>query len=331
MRFWKQLAVALGMFVILALPLPVQGTDIPIFPTGPVFKITPALVWGTATQPGFNNNYFFTPININESVCVFVYNNNTTNPHAFTAAIQVSGDPSSSGPSTGTWQSAANSANLSAAIAPGLPAGIGASVTGASQVSINFSASSTQAGAPDTANVTIIQTQGNCFAGNQFIGSAPQTISAISPMQAISDGLSQSFTSSSFVTNPGIGANSLTLNANNGSRTLYVDSVLISCSAACSVQVITNSTAGTTCTSNGALNQKVGSTVASTAITNFSCTGAPATIGVYLTVLFIPASGNIVLDLRGMIIPSGTTNGVSIVMQAALTGTINTIFRWYEK
>jgi hypothetical protein len=325
----KRLKMLGTLALLLLSPILVSATDVNIFPTGPIYKITPALVWGTSTQPGFNNNYFFTPLAINESVCVFVYNNNTTSAHTFTAAIQVTGDPASIGPSTGTWQSAANTSGLSAPVSPGFPAGLGASVTGAAQVSVNFSASSTQTGSPDTANVVIVQTSGNCFSGNQFIGSAPQSVSLVPIIQTVSDGLSQGFLATSNATGAGAAISLLGVNNSvSSTKSLYYDRVLISCAAACSGNVNAVSTFGTGGVVVTPLNLRMGSSVTSSSQSSSSQTAPGATIsGIFG--FQIGAGQSLTVDLRGLIAPSATTNGVS--MSVIITGNVSTTFFWYEK
>lgn len=327
LRFLR-LALLVGTLGEGLAPQGVRAADVPIFPTGPVFKIQPPLTWGTSTQPGFNNNFFFTPLNINESVCVFVYNNNTTNAHTFTAAIQVTGDPASTGPSTGTWQTAANS-SLTAAIGQGLPAGIGASVTGASQVSVNFSASSTLGGSPETATVTIIQTQGNCFAGNQFVGSAPQSVASIEPIQVISEGLSQGFGAAVEFVNTSAGQNVLHVNANSGAKSVFGSKIVISSTAAGTFAVQATTTTGTTCTAATIQNLKPASSVTSTALVNFSCTINPTAVPVFRVA--VGANVPFVFDLSGLIGVNGSTTGFEITSLGAITGTIEVGAFWYEK
>jgi hypothetical protein len=325
----KILGVVLGMFVMGIVPQGARGTDIPIFPTGPVFRLT-GLVWGTSTQPGFNNNYFFTPLAINESVCVYVQNNNPTNPHTFTASILVTSNPSNTTPSDGTWQNAAVGNNLNALTSPGLPGGIAALVSGASQVSINFSASSTLGGAPDTANVTITQTNGTCFAGNNMISSGIYTVAAAAPIQAVSESLSTSYGATSTVINPN--GEAFHLNANNGVRSVYLDRAIISCSAACSVQMNTRANAGATCTPLTAVNLKVAfvGSVATTALPENAC-GTPPSGGAVFSTYDLAANTPLLVDLRGLLLVANTTQGFEIGTATALTGTMRVTVFWYEK
>lgn len=308
-----------------------RAADIQVFPTGPVFQLA-GLVWGTSTQPGFNNNYFFVPANVNESVCVFVKNNNTTNPHTFTASISINPDPSNITPSDGTWPIVATGAGFFAATSPGLPAGLGAQISGVSKVSINFSASVTLGGSPETSNVTIIQTTGNCFSGQNFVGSAPATVSATQPILAVSDGLAQGYTTGTNIVNPGANSTILNVNANSGGRSLYFRQVIVSCTAACSLSIQTTTTVGTGCSGVGiGFLKPVAGSPASTATANFTCaTTNPNSSGLFATVN-LAANTPFVLDVSGAIAPSGSTTGLDIFNITAVTGTINAGIQWYEK
>ena len=329
MRFWKQIAVVLGMFVLLVLPQPAQGTDIPIFPTGPVFQLN-GLVWGTSTQPGFNNNYFFTPISVSENVCVFVYNNNTTSAHTFTSTIAATGNPRSITPSDNTWNLSANFPSLVAGSAPSQAAGFGASVSGSSQVAIELSLSSTQAGSPDTANIVIVQSVSSCLPGNNFSGSAQQAVNASPPILAISDNLGQAFDANSgVVTNPVILQDIVNVNVATGSHAIYFDKVIISCSAACVVNLSSTTTAGSTCSNTGLQSIRTGAGGSSAATATQTCTVHPNTASV--TPVNIGANVPFIFDLSGFISVPGTTSGFEVQMQTALTGTISASLFWHEK
>lgn len=327
----------IGMFIaamgLLFSPI-AMATDVPIFPTGQVFVLR-NLVWGTSTSPGFNNNFFFTPIFVSESVCVYVKNNNTTNPHSFTASISVTPDPTNTTPSDGTWQVGA-SIGLNAPSAPGQSAGIGVSISGTSQVSINLSNSATQAGSPDTANVTIIQTTGSCFSGNQFTASQPQTVSSTPAIQVISDGLSQAYEASGGAVNPVI--NQVIIGAtpnNNPNKSFYFDKVIISASAAATVSIFLDTSIGTCATATPTNINMTGTSPsgvvpsAGVAFLNTACGPARwsnGAIGVQLG-----AGQSITIDLKGLIASRGTQNGIDVEMAAALTGNISATLFWYEK
>lgn len=325
-------AVLIAMF-----SLPVRATDVPIFPKGAIDSTAlQSLIWGNSGAQGFNNNYFFTPNALNESVCVFVYNNNTTNPHTFTASINVTGNPNSSAtlnpPSGATWQSAASNNGLLAATSPGTPGGLGAQVSGAALVSINLSASSTQAGSPDTANVVIVQTSGNCIAGNNFMSAAPGTVNAVEPIQAVSDGLAQAYYESNSVSSPAAGATLANVNANSGARSQYYQRLRLATTSTTAVPIqygATTST-GTTCGAATVGNFKGSLSFSSTALTNSLCTVQPSQSGVQNAI--IPVGTTLVLDISGFVSQSGSVNGFAVFNGAgAVTGSVFVTVEWYEK
>lgn len=306
----------------------VNATDIPITPTGPVFQLQPALTWGTSGPGGFNNNFFFTPLAVNESVCVYVKNNNTTNLHTFTGAIAVTSDPSNSSPSGGTWQNAATANNLNAPASPGVPAGIGAQVSGAAQVSVNFSASSVLGGSPETASVTIIQTSGSCFAGNGMTSSSISTIASSSPLQAISESLSTSFATSSSPVNPNGAV--IHINANNGARSVYLDHAIVSCSAACTIQLNTRANAtGCVAVSPSPVNLKVAFVGALTPTAFVGGSGCVTSGGAPFSLFDLAANTPTFIDLRGLLLVANTTQGLEVT--CTLTGTVRATLFWYEK
>jgi hypothetical protein len=311
-----------------------QAADYAINPTGTSFQLN-SLVWGTSGSNGFNNNYYFSPLYGNGSVCVSVENNNPTNGHTFTVSIVITSDATENSPSDGTWQIVAQSQGLNAPISPGILAGLGANISGAIQVSINFSASSTLAGSPDTADIHIIQTQGNCTSGNNFIGNAAQSIAAMQPVLAISDGLSQAFEATSRTSNPVSTTNLLHVNVNNGAHTLYFTRVIITSTSASAV-ILTiqgTSTLGTTCTGSTIGNQRISSPTTSTATANFVCTTIPLALSFSTIDIAVPPNGTATVDLTGFIATAATLNGLEVSNStgAGLTGNFSCHMFWYEK
>lgn len=335
MRRWITNA-AFGMFVaILTLLCPhmAAATDIPIFPTGPVFRLN-GLVWGTSTQPGFNNNYFLTPININENVCIYVRNNNTTSPHKYTATITVTSDPSNTTPSDGTWSNVTtlNSSSFAPA-SPGVAGGIGANISGVAQISINLSQSTTQAGSPDTANVSIVQTQGPCFGGQNFTSGFPQPVSSTTALQSVTDTLAQGYATSATVTNPGIGRIITGVQANEGGRNLYFDSAVISSTAAGEVDIVVTQGAGTTCGTSTVF-LRIGNGTASTSAGLNNCAANPTTT--VAIPIQVGANIPVIIDLKGFIAQGFQANaalvaGLAAQVPAAITGNVSVSIRWYEK
>lgn len=325
--------------IALVCPLLIKGADIPVTPTGPVFKFSNALTWGISGAGGFNNNFFFTPLSLNESVCVYIKNNNPSNPHTFTASIVTHSDPANISPSDGTWLVASGSAGMNAGASPGISAGIGANVSGVAQVSINLSNSNTQAGSPDTASLTIIQTSGSCFAGGNFFQSNTSTVGAsISALQSVSDGISQAYLVQNTVANPASNANLLNvLQPVNPTRTIYMDRVVITTTGAIPELSINGITvAGTGCTTTPSVdNEKIGANqTTATAIATAGCTGGLTPISGWQINPSMTANSTLVLDLRGVIVvPAGAGFGLSVSNSGlgAITGSVSITFFWYEK
>lgn len=313
-----------------------QQQNIQIFPTGPVFKISPSLAYNTSGPGGLNNIFFFTPLNLSESVCVFLKNNDTTNSASFNMSILATSDPANTTPTDGTWNTLASFVSLLAAAAPGQSAGTGVNVSGVSQVGVSITASTVGGGAPQTGQLVLIQTQGNCPSGNNFIGSAPAVLAANRPIQFVSQALAQGYSATASLVNPASGAQLIGINAQSGARTLYMDRLVIWATAAASVIVQGTSSAGATCTVITINNTRIQSSPVSTAVVNQACTTLP----VVFSTLIGNASANfpllantpVTVDLTGFIFQAGQSQGLDIVLGAALAaGNINATLYWYEQ
>lgn len=332
-KYLRHSLYLLSCFFLLCSPL--LASDISVFPTGPVFTI-PNLQWGVSSQNGINNNFYFTPLNISEAVCVFVQNNNTSNPHSLSASILVSGTPANVTPSDGTWQTAlTTTGNVLASPSPAFV--IGTSVSGVARVTIGFSGSTVQSGT-DTANIVIIQTNSpSCFSGNNVTLSNPPATTTISGIQSLSDSLQAAYTQSGQLTNPGV--NQFALGVLNGATTtkkIYFDSAYVSCSAACSFLVSIINTQGNGCNFvlSNAANMSMGGPTSATTLTAQPATGctvsnpsAPAAV----QVVQLAAGQVYALNLQGFIAPPAISQGIEIVNTAALTGIFTFAIRWYEK
>ena len=330
----KRLAAIVSCAAVAAILfcVPVRANDVQINPVGPVFPIN-NLVWGSSGAQGFNNNYFFAPLSQNESTCVYVYNNNTTSAHTFIASIVITANNNEKTPSDGTWLSSATSNGIVSAISPGIPGGLGGNVSGASLVSINLSGSSTQTGSPDTASVIIVQTQGNCVAGQNFTGSGVSGISSLQPILAISDGLSSSFSALTSATNPGSGQVLLHVNANSSSKTTYFTKLIITSTAATAplINIVTTSSIGTSCANVNPFNLKsFTSPIASVDSVTQNCSVSAPTSNPFINIV-LPTNVTQVIDLTGSIGPAGTNTGIAVEAGGAITGTVYTTLIWYEK
>lgn len=319
------LAVLAGIF-----GLPSRATDIPLYPVGPVTTIA-NISWGGSGPGNFNNNYYFVPATSNESVCVYVYNNNTTNAHTFLGQMSISGNPSANAPSDNTWTVISNATSITAYTAPGTPAGIAANVSGAAVVSFGFTLSSAAGGSPDTATIRIIQTAGACPGGRNFVGGTSTLPSmSVPPIQAYSDSMAASFSASSgVVTNPAILSGLIHANVNTAPTSDYFDRAMLSCSAACIINIRPTTSLGTTCTAISAQNQRINTTGSNTT-TNQQCTVQPSGTGLFMT-LHLAAGIPVTVDLRGYIAQGSSGTGIQIEMNTALTGTASAVLFWYEK
>lgn len=315
----------------------IDAADIPIYPTGPVYSFpatsTGQLTWGISGPGGFNNNFYFVPLAVNESVCVFVKNNNTTSAHPFTGQITIQSDPSNTTPSDGTWQPILIN-GFNAPASPAQAVGMGAVASGVAKVAISFSNSTTLAGSPETANVILLQTQGNCFTGNQQVGSAATLVAAGSPLQTISEQLNQSFVSATTVTNPGAASNVLAVNSNNSTRNIYFDHVILTAGATAanlSLQMVNSK--GTTCGAGSSSQiNNIGFVSSSvTAVQAGACTVNPAAVGPAVAVN-VPVNSSILVDLRGYIASDSATYGLEIInITAIAAGLVSAAFYWSEK
>lgn len=301
----------------------------------PYADIVRGAAWGTNA---FNRVFLFTPLTPDQRFCLFVANNNPTNSHTFSLAVYQTGDRQLPNYSynTGRFIQDTVQGTLSPVAASSMVSAYVHANAGA-LIALVFSGGTTAAGSPDTADIFLVQTTAeSCGPVNPSTGqfstlSTPNTGTSAAPsISVISDGISQAFSSSQIITNPTAAEEILHLNANNGSRTIYPKELFLNCTAACNVIIQTTTSLGTACTTNFPVNLKGGSAVATTALVNFGCTGNPSTS---LQPYFVTLAANqiLVIDLAGYIFPAGTTTGVNIIMNGALTGNIGANFKWYEK
>jgi hypothetical protein len=320
-----------------------QASDVQVNPTGQSFPIN-GLIWGQSVGMGFNNNFFFSPLFPSGSVCVYVYNNNPTNAHTFTVQVAYTGDPTSTGPSTGTWNNYSTSVFLNVSAAPSGPAVVGAAISGASQISINFSGSAVQAGSPDTANVRIVQTSGqSCTVTGSSNARSLVTGSLVSDttgqasertIAVISDAYATAFVATSgTVTNPALNQVIVGWNTLNAGKFGYFDRASVTCSAACSIYIGIGTVGGSSCSAVTPTNLKLGITSppTTTGAAYQACGGNPTTT--HSIDYSLTAGQTALIDLTGIIATyNGATQGnVNVQMAAALTGTVTANLYWYEK
>jgi len=325
----------ISVMFLMSAPLITRGADVPITPTGPVYIVSGSLAWGISGANGFNNNFFFTPLSQNESVCIYVKNNNPTNLHGFSVSVNVTYNPGDTTPSNGLWANSATSSGNTLA-APSVAYGIGVNISGVAQVSIGFTNSVTQAGNPDTATLTLIQTTGYCAGGANFNLSLVTQTSTVTALQGYSDGLGSGYVASisGGTTNPGLSSVPLHvfLPAATSTKNVYFDRLVISCTATCTIVVGSTTSTGTTCTTIPPNALKLFSTVTAQTNSNTGCTVQPVLAGTNFGIYIIPANQATVIDLKGIILtPSPGVDGLAVSMQTALTGNLFASLYYYEK
>lgn len=328
----NRIAKLLAVLALLSAPICTLGADIAIAPTGATFKLPGTYAWGTAGPGGINNSFFFTPFYTQENVCVYVYNNNTTNSHTFSGNISVTGDPGATGPSgNASWQTSFNSTTLTAGASIANPAQFSSSASGVAQISVGFTAT-TQAGSPDTATVVIIQTTGNCFAGIGATSSNPYPSVVFSQLQELSDAFGQSYSYIATSTNPL--ANQLIsalVNAPISTRILYFDRVSITSTAAATVNINLITSLGTACAGGIApTNIKLGQANGSVITTIIgACTNPAVSQAMFSNVAI--GTVPVVIDLKGIIAPASSSTGIDIVNLAGITGVMTVNWLASEK
>lgn len=142
-------------------------TDIKITQTGPYIDLIRNLPWTGGGVGQFNNAYIFTPLNPDESVCVYVQNNNPTSAHSFGLNVFETGDQSNTSyytaavPGSG-WVLIGSVTTPTFTVSAGQQMTFLFRASGAAKIVILTSGATTQAGSPDTAIVTVVQTTQSC-------------------------------------------------------------------------------------------------------------------------------------------------------------------------
>lgn len=332
----RNIVTVVAFFAALFCCASARANDIQINPTGPVFRVNnQTLAWGITGGGGIQNNFFFSPLSPSEYVCTYVYNNNPTNQHGILVTINITANVLSTGPSDGTWNFMTGGGGANQAQPFPSPALIiGSYVSGAGLVSVNISGTSTQAGSPDTANLFIVQTQQPCAAVRGNSSSQSTTVSALPAILNISDSTGLAFSANATMTNPaGSLAAATIFQTNTGSSAAiqaYLDSVTISCTATCTVQLNNTATAGTCSAVASIPSMNVLLGTGSNMVFSQACTVQPALNATPYKVWVIAANTPTILDLKGFVIGARSLNGFAFT-PANFTGTINVSLQWWEK
>ncbi len=125
------------------------------------------LQWGSVAgaQPAMNNNFVFQALNPNTTVCVYVTNNNPTNAHNITIALQQAGDPQvkTFQIQQAKWAAAQTVQVFPITVNPLTTQGFFFNVSAAALLAAQITGTITAAGTPDTADVFAVQTtSGGC-------------------------------------------------------------------------------------------------------------------------------------------------------------------------
>lgn len=150
----RVVAFLAALLALGALPAIAQ-IDIPISGRNPYTVIGRGLAWGTAGPGGVNNNFVFNPVSADTTVCVYVTNNNPTNLHSVSLAVQQTGDPSVSSFTTSQnpWASVQTPQVFPISVAAHTTQGFFFRSSAAARLVLQVSGSTTAGGSPDTADV----------------------------------------------------------------------------------------------------------------------------------------------------------------------------------
>lgn len=154
----------LNKFFLATLLLPVFAqaqVDINVFPGHqPYVQLGKNLVWGSVGVGGANNYFIFSPLNPDQRYCGFIINNNPTSAHSYTLSAWQTGDPNQStflNNISGRWiqDTVQGNSGLVNALST---VSFYVHANAAARIAISLTASTTQAGNPDTLDFFAVQT-----------------------------------------------------------------------------------------------------------------------------------------------------------------------------
>lgn len=300
-----------------------------------------------------NLTFIFTPIAPHASIYIYLHNNNPSNAHT-SQSIQVFTTPfvSTRAPSlsqnsdlwvqdTVTQNSTAgascNNLNANGSAAPGA-AGMGSCyvmATFASQVAIKMTGAAAQAGSPDTYDLVVVQepsVMGSSNPGSPSNGlTSPNSGPAATlPIQVVSDNLGSAFGVSGTITTSSSTLAAVGIFATNATKSIYLDKAYISSTIAATVNLFLSNSAGTGA-ADTVFPLRAGSAISSIVTANQNYSLNPGSTGTFVMSIAVPAQQTIAIDLRGWMIPQGTSFGLAMAYQTALSGGLTGVFQWYEK
>jgi hypothetical protein len=310
-------------FLLLAATALAQ-TDIKIGQVGPNYTLARNVAWASAGKYGFNNNYIFTPSSPNSSLCIFVQNLDSGSSHTFFLATAITGDSSVTGYAnfTNLWFKTGIPGSIYQVAALGSARntiGLFAKLSGASQVAVLTSAGS----GTGNATITVVETSSGGCSTNPYGGTV-----AYNPLSNSSYATNTGFTATKCVTNPGAGANLLTLVPFGFNPIINFWKVRLGSTAAGEIDIDLSTSSGSTCSTVTPVNTELFSSNTSQTNVTTSCSTTPSVGGIYDKEL-VGASTPVEIELTGFV--ASTSNGLDIVTPSAITGTVCATMYWGEQ
>ena len=335
--------------------------------------------WGTSDV---NRVFIFSPLDADQSMCIFIANNNPTNSHTITLSVFQTGDTQVADYSnnTGRWIADTIQGTISPVAAGSMNSAFVHS-NAAARVALAFSGSAAAGGSPDTADIFLVQTNatscgpvqsgnsisslnsksfvpGGSLPGSGFApadpnnnllqfpsimfvqtdsggqpfplhGSPATGIPAATTLESNSTRLGTAYATFQSFTNPAAGADLLNvIEPGSPARIAYFDSLILSATVSTQVALFTTSAGGASCTilTPGKLSEN--SVNGAIAVASSGCVTAPTSV-FNMALIFIPANGTIVINLRGLKASVGG-QGVMTTANVAVTGTVFATITWYE-
>lgn len=166
-----------------------QAVDIRLGQIGPYADFARSAPWGATGNGNTDNSYIFAPITPQETTCVFIANNNKTSPHTFTLAFRTTGDPLnktylSVGATQGHWK---NVSLITDTVIAGGVNNYSFSSPSSAWAQVEVSGTSAQSGSPDTADIYVVQSSGNCGAASVNVTSS-ETPCNLTATDTVADG-----------------------------------------------------------------------------------------------------------------------------------------------
>ncbi|HZU21571.1 MAG TPA: hypothetical protein VE998_01995 [Terriglobales bacterium] len=154
-----------------------------------------------------------------------------------------------------------------------------------------------------------------------------------SPLYGNSTTLGHAYADAISFTNPGAGAQLLTLVSGSSTKTVYLDKATITSTAATTITMF-GATGGSSCTGTGSVNQLTlpwATQNVPSATLEWACSTPPTEVGSFPAVyIAVPANQSVTIDLSGYS-SLGLTDMWEFSNPAAVTGTVTIALQWFEQ